>query len=205
MGVKDYFPRGTIFLTVVDPKVGTSRKILLISADGKYYIGPDNGVFAPVYQYADSYSVYEVNAEHLYLKSEAHTFEARDKMAPVAAWLSKGIPVERLGTRIDNYQKFRMPAPKQEGKVLKGMVIYIDRFGNLATNIRLDEIKGEISYGVIKGIRISKFVKAFGEVKVGELVLLRNSLGFVEIAANMRSAAALLKAKVTEPVELYLK
>ncbi len=205
MGVKDYYPRGTIFLTVVDPKVGTSRKILLISADGKYYIGPDNGVFAPVYQYSESYSVYEINAEHLFLKEPSSTFEARDKMAPIAAWLSKGLPVERLGVKTEDYQKFRMPSPRTEGKKIKGIVLHIDRFGNLATNIRPEHVKGEISHAVIKGVRVSNIGRTFNDVKVGELLLLRNSLGFYEIGANMRSAAALLKATVTDPVEIHLK
>jgi len=205
MGVMNYFPRDTIFLTVVDPRVGTDRKILLISADGKYYIGPDNGVFAPVYQHSEIYTVYDITAEHLFLTEGSHTFEARDKMAPIAAWLSKGLPVERLGEPTENYRKFKFPQPKFQGNIVSGIVIHIDRFGNLALNIKPEDLGGRnVAFAVINDIRISRKVKTFDELRTEEVGLLVNSLGFFEIGAKMHSAKEVLKVSIGEPVQLIL-
>ncbi len=204
-GVMDYFPRGTIFLTVVDPGVGTDRKILLISSEGKYYIGPDNGVFAPVYQRPEEPTVYEVTETHFFLPEPSSTFEARDKMAPVAAWLSKGIPVERFGTRTENYRKFKLPQPKREGNKIRGIVIHVDRFGNLALNIRQEDLGNKkILFGSIKGVKISHFARTFMEIPPNELAFVINSFGYLEIAVRMGSAAQVLNAGIGEPVELFL-
>ncbi len=204
-GVMNYFPRETIFLTVVDPGVGTERKILLISSEGKYYIGPDNGVFAPVYQYAEEYTVYEVTEPHFFLPEPSPTFEARDKMAPVAAWLSRGIPVERFGRRTEEYRKFKLPQPKIDGNRIRGIVIHQDRFGNLALNIRKEDIKDrKILFGSIKGVKISNFASTFMDIPPNELGFIINSFGYLEIAVRMGSAAQVLKAGIGEPVELFI-
>jgi len=205
MGVMSYFPRDTIFLTIVDPRVGSERKIILISADGKYYIGPDNGVFAPVYQLSEFFTVYDITSEHFFLPNLSPTFEARDKMAPVAAWLSKGLPPERFGEPTDDYRKFKFPQPRLEGNILRGIVINIDRFGNLDLNIRPEHLKGRgISFAIIKDIKVSMRVDTYDELKGEELGLLINSLGFLEIGAKMKSTQRLLKVKIGEPVELVL-
>ncbi len=205
LGVMNYFPRGTIFLTVVDPGVGTDRKILLISSEGKYYIGPDNGIFAPVYQYAEEYTVYEVKEPHFFLPNPSSTFEARDKMAPVAAWLSKEIPVERFGERTENFRKFKLPQPRIEGNTIRGIVIHVDRFGNLALNIREEDLKGKkILFGSIKGVKISGIAKTFMDIRPNELSFIVNSMGFLEIVTRMGSASQVLKAGIGEPVELFV-
>ena len=205
MGVMNYFPRETIFLTVVDPRVGTERKIILISADGKYYIGPDNGVFAPVYQFSEMYTVYDITSDHLFLPNPSRTFEARDKMAPIAAWLSRGIPIERIGEPTEDYRRFRLPQPKLQGNILNGIVIHIDRFGNLALNIRPEDLGGRnISFAIIKDLRVSKKVNTFDELAKDELGILINSMGFFEIGAKMRSAKDILKVGIGDPVQLVL-
>ena len=131
-----YFPHKTIHVVVVDPGVGSGRRPLLVSADYHYFIGPDNGVFSRIYKKSESLDVFHVTAEHYFLPQRSATFHGRDVFAPVAAWLAKGIHVERFGDPITDYVTLPLPAPVfLQENTIEGEVVYIDRFGNLITNI----------------------------------------------------------------------
>jgi S-adenosylmethionine hydrolase len=131
-----YFPHKTIHVVVVDPGVGSDRRPLIVTADYHYFIGPDNGVFSRIYKKSESLDVFHATAEHYFLPRRSATFHGRDVFAPIAAWLAKGIHIERFGDPITDYVTLPLPAPVfLQENAIEGEVIYIDRFGNLITNI----------------------------------------------------------------------
>lgn len=206
-----YFPPGTIFLVVVDPGVGSSRKVLLAEAKDYFFIAPDNGILTLVLAEEDIKQLRVVANPEYFLPDISHTFEGRDKMAPVAAWLSKGVACHEFGPEVKSYQKLKMEKPKIKGSEIVGSVLYKDKFGNLITNIpaeMMDTIlqrAGKTNFRLsIKGRTISNFLKSYSSVKKGEFLFLKGSVGLIEVAAREESAANKLKAGVGDEVRIVL-
>lgn len=207
-----YFPPQTIFLVVVDPGVGSERKILLAETRNYYFIAPDNGVLTLALEEEKIEQLREVTNDKYFLPLQSRTFEGRDRMAPAAAWLSKGISCEEFGPELSSYEKFRVEKPQIKGNGIVGNVLYKDKFGNLITNIpsewlsRLQEKTGKGEFVLsFKGHEIFSFVQSYSSVKKGELLFLAGSVGTVEIAAGQESAAEKLKAKIGDEVRIGLK
>lgn len=178
------FPAGTIHLAVVDPGVGTSRVALAFSARGHYFVGPDNGLFTPVF--ADT----EIEAVALPTPDgAAPTFHGRDVFAPAAAALALGARLRELGAPFDGIpERLAYTAPHYEGKSVVGEVVYVDRFGTLVTNLDPELVP---SYAVleIENIDIGPLRRTFGDVPTGGLVAYIGSNGAVEVAVRDGSAA----------------
>ena len=207
-----YFPPQTVFLVVVDPGVGSERKILLAETRNYYFIAPDNGVLTLALEEEKDVRLREVTNDKYFLSFQSRTFEGRDRMAPVAAWLSKGISCKEFGPELSSYEKFRAQRPQIIRNGIVGNVLYEDKFGNLITNIPsewlnwLQEKTGKSGFVLsIKGHEISSFVQSYSSVKKGELLFLAGSVGTVEIAAGQKSAAKKLKAKVGDEVRIVVK
>ncbi len=207
-----YFPPQTIFLVVVDPGVGSARKILLAETRDYYFIAPDNGILTLALQEEKVDKLREVTNDKYFLPEQSRTFEGRDRMAPVAAWISRGISCEEFGPELISYKRLRPRKPQIKGKKIFGSVLYEDKFGNLITNIssdwlnRLQEMTGNARFVLsVKGHKISSFVQSYSSVKKGELLFLAGSVGTVEIAAGLESAAQKLKAKVGDEVTITVK
>ncbi len=207
-----YFPPQTIFLVVVDPGVGSTRKILLAETKDYYFIAPDNGVLTLALEEEKVKKLREVINDKYFLPEKSRTFEGRDRMAPVAAWLSRGTSCEEFGPELISYEKLRAQKPQIKGKEIFGSVLYEDKFGNLITNIpsewlnRLQKKIGKDKLALsVKGHKISSFVRSYSSVKKGELLFLDGSVGTVEIAAGQESAAQKLKAKVGDEVTITTK
>lgn len=192
-----YFPPRTIHLVVVDPGVGTERRPLLVSADQQYFIAPDNGVLSMVYERDPTASVRHITASHNFLTPVSPTFHGRDVFAPVAGWFSKTWQVESFGPVITDFVRFSLPKAKLDGQTLKGVVLRVDAFGNLVTNLRADEVPpaaaetGKIRVQAGDKV-IEHFVRTFGQGAPGEVVALIGSTGFLEIAVHKGSAARTL-------------
>jgi len=214
-----YFPQKTIFLAVVDPGVGSSRKILCVETERYFFIGPDNGVLSMALEEETIIQIREVSESEFFLPYPTRTFEARDKMAPAAAWLSKGTPCEKFGPKIVSYNKLDVRSPKGEGDNLVGTILHIDKFGNLITNIPVEMLtqKREGSDGRLLRLRLVRgskdespelrgldivFHKNYGEAEKGEALCLTGSLGLLEIAIREGSASAWLKANVGDGIIL---
>ncbi len=203
-----YFPDGTIFLIVVDPGVGTDRNIILVSYDKYYFIAPDNGVLTPFLSKEDKV-VRIIDADHYFLSKEGSTFEARDKMAPIAAYLSKGIEPIRLATETEEYIIDNDYYPKIKGaNKIEGKIIYIDKFGNIITNFPREYIFSSMSassftkFGLsINGQEIKEFVKVYEQGKTSPFMLF-GSHGNLEIAMKKKPAYKFLKVGLNQPVEL---
>ncbi len=191
-----YFPPRTIHVIVVDPGVGTQRRPLLVSAEKQYFIAPDNGVLSLIYE-RESCTVRHISSEHYFLNPVSATFHGRDIFAPTAAWLAKAFQTEAFGEEITDFVRFTMPKAKPSGHAIKGVVLRVDAFGNLMTNLTTEDVPASMAAsGAIKlavnGKEVGKFVQTFGLGAPGEPVALFGSAGFLEIAVNRGNAARTL-------------
>jgi S-adenosylmethionine hydrolase len=187
---------------VVDPKVGTNRKILCVKTNEAYYLAPDNGVLSFILENEKPFTIRSIENQAFMRDEVSFTFHGRDKFAPVAAHLSKSDIFEKVGPKISTFETLEWPKPHFKTDHVEGEVIHVDRFGNLMTNLRAKEIEKkfkpeEVSIGRLK---ITKWVNSYGEGRDRELVVLINSAGFIEIAATNDSAAALSSANVGSKV-----
>jgi S-adenosyl-L-methionine hydrolase (adenosine-forming) len=188
-----YFPAGTIFLVVVDPGVGSARRGLAADTGDYRFVAPDNGVLTAVFREAKPKRVVELTERRYARPTVSRTFEGRDRFAPAAAWLAKGIECSALGRPAANYHLLDIPVPDVQATLIVGAVLRVDRFGNLVTNIdrRLfDQFRqsAEIRVGV-GGQSVDRLVATYAEAGPDELCALFGSTDHLEIAVNGGSAA----------------
>ena len=192
------FPAGTIFVAAVDPGVGTSRRpIVVLSLDGKYFVGPDNGIFNFIYREVGVQRVYQIkNPKWMRQAGVSKTFHGRDLFAPVAAHLAAGWPVEEVGPEMKDYMLLSLTPVVKKGNRIKSEVTAIDRYGNVRLNVSeklfssLGVNPGEEVVVRLKNKTVKvKWVSTYGKVPVGTSLLLISSTGFLELAVNRGSAA----------------
>lgn len=191
-----YFPQGTIFLVVVDPGVGSSRRGIAADIGDYRFVAPDNGVLSAVFAEAPPKKVVELTERKYARPTVSRTFEGRDRFAPAAGHLAKGVALVSLGKSIANYQTIDLPRPVLSGDELAGQVVRIDRFGNAITNIdrRLLE-KFADGRGIaiaVAGHEIPRIVATYAEAPPRELCALFGSTDHLEVAINAGDAAAAL-------------
>ncbi|HTL00680.1 MAG TPA: SAM-dependent chlorinase/fluorinase [Vicinamibacterales bacterium] len=201
-----YFPTGTIFLVVVDPGVGSSRRGLAVDTGDYRFIAPDNGVLTAVLAETPPKRVVELTERRYARPTVSKTFEGRDRFAPAAGWLAKGVDLTALGRSAGEYQRLLIPAPAVTGTTLSGEVIRIDRFGNLVTNIDhklFDKFTQSAAIEVTAGPhRIGRVVATYAEAPDGEPCALFGSTDHLEIAVNAASAAERLALTRGAPVTI---
>jgi S-adenosylmethionine hydrolase len=204
----NYFPPRTIHVVIVDPGVGTERRPLLVAGQKQYFIAPDNGVLSLILE-RESCIVRHITAEHYFLNPVSPTFHGRDIFAPTAAWLSKAWQTEAFGEEITDYVRFTMPKAKAAGQSIKGVVLHVDAFGNLMTNLTAEDVpEAAVASGAIRlsvnGKEIQKLVRTFASGTPGEPIAVFGSAGFLEIAVNRGSASRTLGANRGAEVTLDL-
>ncbi len=190
-----YFPKDTIFVTVVDPGVGTRRRIVCVKTKRHTFLAPDNELLSLVLNKEKAFLTVEVTNSKYFLPEVSSTFHGRDIFAPVAAHLSKGLKPTKLGRRIDDLHLFSLPGPVTvESGVLEGEVIHIDRFGNLITNIdrAWAEALTHVKSITIKDKKIPRISSTYQDGQIGELLALFGSSGYLEISVNMGSSREVL-------------
>ncbi|MBP8273427.1 MAG: SAM-dependent chlorinase/fluorinase [Acidobacteria bacterium] len=199
-----YFPAGTIFLVVVDPGVGSARRGLAAEAGDWKFVAPDNGVLTEVFHEVAPKKVVELTERKYARPTVSRTFEGRDRFAPAAAWLAKGIQLPALGRPVSDYQVLALPRPKVEDGVLHGAVVRLDRFGNVVTNLDRKTCEkfgsGASTQVSIGGRTIARIVSTYSEIAVGELGALFGSTDHLEFAAHAASAAEVLGVHVGDAV-----
>lgn len=191
-----YFPSRTIHVVIVDPGVGTERRAILVSSEKQFFVAPDNGVLSPIYE-RESYTVRHITAEHYFLNPVSPTFHGRDIFAPTAAWLSKAFQTEAFGEVVTDFVRFTMPKAKSNGQAVKGVVLRVDGFGNLMTNLTAEDIPAAALDGgpiklAVSGKQVLRLARTFGSGNPGEPIAVLGSAGYVEIAVNRGSAARTL-------------
>ena len=198
-----YFPRGTIHVAVVDPGEGSARRPLLFEGNEGYFIGPDNGIFSLLWEDRQPKRVIHLSNRRYYLQPTSATFHGRDIFAPIAAYLSLGVATVAFGESIDHFVRITWPDVICSGRVVTGEIVYIDGFGNLFTNIRerdLPELDPEKISTVLGSVTIHGLAPNYAVVEEGQPVVLINSWGLLEIAANKESAARLFHVGLGEKV-----
>jgi len=205
-GAAPYFPPGAIHLAVVDPGVGSSRRALAAFAQGQFWVGPDNGLFHFALAGHREARIVSLENRALFLPQVAATFQGRDLFAPVAAHLSLGLDLARLGPPVTDPVPLDLPEPEYAPDAARGEVIYVDRFGNLVTNLNaaalLDWLAGRDLRLKLGGLTLRGLARTYGDRAVGEFLALMGSHGFLEVACNQDSAARRLNAEVGTPLEI---
>ena len=183
-----YFPAGTIFLAVVDPGVGSSRRGIAAEAAGYRFVAPDNGVLTAVFRDEAPRKVVELTERRYARPTVSRTFEGRDRFAPAAAWLAKGIQLSAFGRPAGSYIQLDLPAPQVSDDLLSGEVVVVDRFGNLVSNIDRRTFEAFARNGpvriVTEGEPVARLVSTYTEIGPGELCALFGSSDHLELAVN---------------------
>ena len=188
-----YFPAGTIFLVVVDPGVGSHRRGIAVDTGDHRFVAPDNGVLTAVLNETPAKRMVELTERRYARPTVSKTFEGRDRFAPAAAWLAKGIELSALGRSATDYQRLAIPTPVVTETLVSGEVIRVDRFGNLVTNIDrqlFDKFSQSAAIEVTAGPhRIGRVAATYADAAPGEACALFGSTDHLEIAVNAASAA----------------
>jgi len=195
-----FFPDGTIHVVVVDPGVGSLRRALLVNTDRYFFLAPDNGVLSYIFDEEHQVEVREITNRQFKLESAGTTFDGRDLFAPAAAWLTKNQPVSAFGPVVRDAKTFPISKPRWESETLLGEIVYIDRFGNLISNISAALLKeleavtkrpNPVIY--IAGHAIRGLVCSYSEGDQQKPCALINSNGYLEIFLKEAHAATELK------------
>ena len=202
----DFFPAGAIHVAVVDPGVGGNRRPILLETDRACYVGPDNGLMSLAAHRQRLIRTIHLSNPEYHLRPTSTTFHGRDIFAPVAAHVSAGVPLEKLGRAVEVFEALTIPVPEMQGEDrIAGEVIYIDGFGNLTTNIRREDLEPFSADGV--SVRIGDTVirglsANYASAGPGNYLALINSRGLLEISRCNGNAQAGLGARVGTPVLL---
>jgi len=206
-GAWRYFPEGTVFVSIVDPGVGTGRSVVFGLRDGRLFLGPDNGILSYVLRAEDP--VWRLDVDRFSLPQRSSTFHGRDIFAPAAARLAQGYPPEHAGERGSSIVRLTMPRPRldRDGSLL-GEVLTIDRFGNLTSTITREDLRAFAGVH-LSNLAVTVAKKPIGSLKQhyaegvqGQPIALVNSLGHLEIAIRDGSAAKELDLQIGAEVRV---
>jgi S-adenosyl-L-methionine hydrolase (adenosine-forming) len=201
-----YFPSGTIFLAVVDPGVGSARRGIAAETGDYRFVGPDNGVLTAALRETPPKRVVELTERRYARPTVSRTFEGRDRFAPAAAWLAKGIQLSALGRAVATYHLLDIPQADMSDARLHGVVLLADRFGNLVTNIDRRTFEAFTRAQAVSlhvaGHPIAGVVATYADIRNGEVCALFGSTDHLEFAVNGGSAAKALAVERGAPVEI---
>jgi hypothetical protein len=202
--VTRYFPADTIHVAVIDPDVGTDRRIVYARIGSQQYVAPDNGLLSGLARAQAPSTMFTITNRQYWLPEVSSTFHGRDIMAPVAARLSQGLPPEALGPLQTELVTLAWPEANALTKRIEGEVISIDSFGNLVTNITADMLEGVPTDESVT-VRCDEhetqgIFKTYGEQPEMTLISLVGSSGQLELAIVNDSASTMLGVRVGEKV-----
>jgi S-adenosylmethionine hydrolase len=204
-----YMPVG-VHLAVVDPGVGGSRRALALQdAEGRLFVGPDNGLLLPAAERAGIVEARELASPEYALESISRTFHGRDLFAPAAAHLANGVRLEELGPPVDPDALVRLdlPVPSFRDDRIDATMLYVDSFGNIALNLTRDDVE---RVGLVPGSRVELelageryyaiMARTFADARPGDVILYEDSYRNMSVAINRGNAAAMLHAQTGRPL-----
>jgi len=200
------FPRGTIHVVVVDPEVGTARRLIAAQYGGQFLLCPDNGIASCLQRDAGLEILREIGNRGLFVQQPTSTFHGRDILAPAAGHLARGGKITDLGPPTDHIEMLNLPRPERmPDHSVHGQVVYVDGFGNMVTNLSREELAHTLN--VLPGAHvwlgdhdIGPLRQTYAQVEVGAAIALIGSVGLLEIAVNRGSASEVLAARIGSPV-----
>jgi len=207
-----YYPAGTVFVTVIDPGVGTSRKsIVLKTRRGQYFVLPDNGLVTQVADRDGVAGIREIaNPDWQLRSSSSSTFHGRDIYSPVAAHLARGEDWTRVGPALNTYTRLEVPQATIDTAGIKGLVVALDGpYGNLVTNVDQQEFR-QLGFQLGDTVRLTvgsselsvPFCRTFGDVAPGGALLFIDSRDQVSLAVNQGNFAE--KYRIVPPAPLVI-
>lgn len=206
MNAFPYFPKGTVHLAVVDPGVGSQRRAIGLELEQGFLVAPDNGIVSGVIGLSPVLRAVELtNQQYWRTKNVSPTFHGRDIFATVAAYLASGVPLMEMGTQVDvnSLVNLELPLPRLTMDGVIGCVQYVDRFGNLITNIPADIVSNENWYVRLAGKNVPSG-NTYNDVDKGAIVALISSDGWIEIAVNNGSAQKTLGLQFADTIEVKI-
>lgn len=201
-----YFPPQTVHIAVVDPGVGSQRRGVAIELADGFLVGPDNGLFSGILDRYSAIAAVELTNSHYWRSpNPSTTFHGRDIFAPVGAHLASGVDINQLGKAIDPDSLVKLPHPQLgiRESLISGLIQYVDRFGNLISNIP-GNLVAEKSWGIILGDRLITSQTTYSDVAVGQAVTFIGSHGWVEVAINQGSAREKLQLSFNDKLTVKL-
>lgn len=198
-----YFPEGSVHVAVVDPEVGSKRLAIAIKTRHYWFVGPDNGVLSYALQEQDVLDIRAIENQKVRLEGVGSTFHGRDIFAPAAAHIAKGINPEFIGRKLRSFVSLPFPEVSRRDNRITGEVIYIDRFGNVITNIKFSGMDEFYGWSVVVGRKkLASVLGCYADVRDGEAVAVCGSSGFIEVAVRNGSAAEKLNLKTGTKIQL---
>ena len=205
------FPRDTVHVAVVDPGVGSPRRAIAVKSQDYFFLAPDNGVLTLALAAVDDRAPLQIRSienERLFNRPVSRTFHGRDIFAPVAAHLATGVAFQEIGPVIEDIERLETAGPKVTKKGIEGRVMFVDRFGNLITNIaarHLEQLAREPkSFSISSrwnGV-IRRFGRFYAEVPRGKPIAVMGSSNYVELCVNQGDAAKTYRARVGDTVRV---
>ncbi len=204
-----FFPEGTVFISVVDPSVGTERKPVAVKAAGKYFIAPDNGLLSCLVNQKIVDEAVILDRKEYQLTQVSNTFHGRDIFAPAGAHLARGVSFSQLGTPTDPLVLVQKPLflnkHNNDGSI-DGRVIHIDRFGNMVTSLKPKDLGTDKNWTfALDEENVYDIKRTFSDVESGHPVAYIGSTGYLEIGVRNGSAAQRFKAKIGMDIEAFKK
>ena len=204
------FPDGTIHLAVVDPGVGTDRRVVAVQVGQHWLVGPDNGLLSLVAVVEKIDRAVAIENSAIWRHPVSRTFHGRDIMAPAAAHLAKGAELAELGPPIDELVRLQPPEPIRQAGKLVGQILCVDHFGNIMLSLPAqNDYFGARDKSLVTfssgGVEFSlPFVETYSDVPPGQLMLLEGSQGFLEIAARDGAANQMLRLREGAQITLSI-
>lgn len=199
-----FYPDGTIFVAVVDPGVGSARRALAADTGAHRFVGPDNGVLSAAFDLHPPRALVELTDRRYQRPTVSRTFEGRDRFAPAAGHLARGVAVAALGRRVQGFERLVWPAPIIAATGVAGLVDHVDHFGNLVSNIPRAAVEALLAAGpvdvAVGAHAVPRLVATYAEASAGDVLALFGSTDRLEIAVNGASAAMQLGAEPGTPV-----
>lgn len=192
-----YFPQGSVFVSVVDPGVGSDRKGLIVKTGGRYFVGPDNGCFSFILEDNPDSEIYIINRELFDIQPASHTFHGRDVFAPAAARLAAGWETDSIALKTNKESFAKYLGFKRIFKaygITEGIVVMVDSYGNLITNIHRNAFDRILDKSLapaieISGIIINGLKNTYIDAKKGDFLAYTGSMDYLEIGVNCGNAA----------------
>jgi S-adenosylmethionine hydrolase len=204
-----FFPAGTIHLAVVDPGVGSRRRALAARCRGHFWVGPDNGLFHLIFKASPDLKIVSLEAPEYFLTPVSDTFHGRDIFAPVAAHLSRGLELSRFGPGVTDPVSLDIPEPAFGPAEVRGEIVYVDRFGNLVSNLAAADLQawlGGRRFSLRVGpLKLPKLARIYTDAAPGEFLALPGSHGWLEIACARDNAARRLGLGPGQALVIHLE
>ncbi|UCC20765.1 MAG: SAM-dependent chlorinase/fluorinase [Promethearchaeota archaeon] len=217
-----HFPKNTVFITVVDPGVGSARELIALKTNSDYYfIGPNNGIFPNVFDKSEISECVNIQNEDYFNHPVSSTFHGRDIMAPIGAYITKfeNFPLSELGSNFKFNNLIKFPLVYEinlEENSIKSTIQYVDSFGNGTTSIPMAgnkimntdlnlEDDSKISFTIKEKNYEAIFTSHFASMPIDSLLFIIGSTGYLEISINQGNASKILNFKAGDIITINIE